>query len=120
MRILANENIPAAVIDALSKRGHDVKWVRIVAPGATDRTVLEVAREEKRLLITFDKDFGELAFREGLPLSCGIILLRIPAVSPEFLAERVLKSLESRIDWTGYFSVIAPDRIRMTAMKPGT
>jgi predicted nuclease of predicted toxin-antitoxin system len=117
VRVLANENIPAAVVDALLSRGHDVKWIRIAAPGARDTTVLEIEQRESRLIVTFDKDFGELAFRAGLPSACRIILLRIPAASPEYLAERVVNSLESRSDWTGYFSVITSDRIRMTAVN---
>ena len=119
MRVLANENIPAAVVDALVSHGHDVKWIRTSAPGASDRTVLEIAQRESRLIVTFAKDFGELAFRAGLPATCGIVLLRIPAASPEYLAERVVNSLESRSDWTGCFSVILPDRIRMTPVNPG-
>ena len=116
--MLANENIPASVVDALVGQGHDVKWVRKAAPGASDRAVLEIAQRESRLIVTFDKDFGELAFRAGLPAGCGIILLRIKAASPEQLAERVIHSLESRPDWTGCFSVILPDRIKMTALNP--
>jgi predicted nuclease of predicted toxin-antitoxin system len=120
MRVLANENIPAAVVNALVSHGHDVKWIRTAAPGASDSAILEIARRETRLIVTFDKDFGELAFRSGLPAPCGIILLRIPTASPEYLAERVLTSLESRSDWSGYFSVVLPDRIKMTALNPGS
>jgi predicted nuclease of predicted toxin-antitoxin system len=76
MRVLANETIPAAVINALVSRGHDVKWIRTTAPGASDKTVLEIAQREGRLIVTFDKDFGELAFRAGLPSTCGIVTVQ--------------------------------------------
>ena len=118
MRVPANENIPIAVVDALLNYGHDVKWIRSLAPGARERPVREIAQRESRLILTFDKDFGELAFRAGLSSSRGIILLRVPATSPEYLAERVVNSLESRSGWAGYFSVITPNRIRMTAVNP--
>ncbi len=48
--------------------GHDVAWVRTDAPGSTDQQVLARAVAEDRILLTFDKDFGDLAFRAGLPL----------------------------------------------------
>ena len=67
MRILADENIPRCVVETLRRENHDVAWVRRDAPGATDRKVLARARAGNRLLLTFDMDFGELAFREGLP-----------------------------------------------------
>jgi predicted nuclease of predicted toxin-antitoxin system len=118
MRILANENIPGTVVDALRSRGDDVTWIRTDAPDASDRAVLEIAQRENRLIVTFDKDFGELAYHANLPSSCGIILLRVPATAPESLARRVVSSLESRSDWVGSFSVFEHDRIRMTPLDP--
>jgi hypothetical protein len=61
MRFLANENFPGAAVKALVAAGHDVVWVRIAAPGTTDPDVLAWAAREERILLTFDKDFGELA-----------------------------------------------------------
>src|SRR5436309_2206170 len=61
MRFLANENFPGAAVKALVAAGHDVVWVRIAAPGTTDPDVLAWAGREERILLTFDKDFGELA-----------------------------------------------------------
>jgi predicted nuclease of predicted toxin-antitoxin system len=49
-------------------RGEDVLWIRAEAPGISDEQVLAPAQAEDRLLITFDKDFGELAFRARLPV----------------------------------------------------
>jgi predicted nuclease of predicted toxin-antitoxin system len=61
MRFLANENFPGAAVKALEALGHNVVWVRVAAPGATDPDVLAWAAREERILLTFDKDFGELA-----------------------------------------------------------
>jgi len=83
MRLLANENLPAQTIAALQQAGHDVVWMRTEAPGSRDEDVLARAQSEERILITFDKDFGELAFRAHLPSATGIVLLRISAPSPE-------------------------------------
>ncbi len=116
MRLLANENFPAEAVQALRSRGHDVAWVRTDAPGSSDRQVLDRAVAEARLLITFDKDFGELAFRAGLPASCGVVLFRIRLTSPGQVAQRAAAALESRADWAGHFAVVLDDRVRMTLL----
>ena len=77
MRLLANENFPADAVDALREVGHDVVWIRTDAPDSTDDLILQRAQAEGRILLTFDKDFGELAFRHNLPSSSGVLLFRI-------------------------------------------
>ena len=82
-------------------------------PGAKDPEVLQLSAKENRLLLTFDKDFGELVFlRKNIQLP-GVILFRIPITSPDSLSETVLTALSSRNDWEGHFSVIQSGRIRM-------
>jgi predicted nuclease of predicted toxin-antitoxin system len=66
LRFLANENFPGDAVKALTRIGHDVAWILKAAPGSSDEEVLKRAMEEERILITFDKDFGELAFKRGL------------------------------------------------------
>ncbi|MGH7094533.1 MAG: DUF5615 family PIN-like protein [Stellaceae bacterium] len=78
MRFLADENFPRAAVLALQAAGHDIAWVRTAMPGASDGEVLSRARDESRVLLTFDKDFGELAVRSRLPSDCGIVLPRVP------------------------------------------
>lgn len=73
-------------VNALRLAGHDVFWVRTELAGATDERVLAHAVAEDRILLTFDKDFGDLAFRAGLPATCGIILSRIRIDAPDTLA----------------------------------
>jgi predicted nuclease of predicted toxin-antitoxin system len=113
MRFLADENFPRAAVAALSSAGHDIAWVRVVAPGAADADVLALAAREERILLTFDKDFGELAGRSTLPKACGVVLLRTPMPQSgdvgQLLAERIL----ARDDWANHFSVIEPGRTRM-------
>ncbi len=113
MKFLANENVAGDAVIALREKGHDVAWIRTDAPGSKDEDVLARAMAEQRILITFDKDFGELAFRSHLPATCGIVLFRIPAPSSLFVANAVVAAIESRSDWTGHFSVIEENRIRM-------
>jgi len=118
VRVLANENVSGDIVQALRNFGHDVLWIRTDAPGSSDEVVLARAHTEDRLLLTFDKDFGELAFRFGLPIS-GVILLRLSASSPTRLTQVVMAALTSREDWAGMFSVVEEGRVRMTALpKP--
>ncbi len=116
MRLLANENFPGAAVDALRARGHDVAWMRTDAPGSNDIHVLDRAQRENRLVVTFDKDFGELAFRSRLPAIHGIVLFRISTPSSAHVARVAVATLESRTDWGGHFAVIEDDRIRMTPL----
>ena len=120
MRILANENFPGDAVAALRQSGHDVAWVLADAPGSSDRQVLDRAQTENRVLVTFDKDFGELSFRGKLPSSCGIILFRISAPSPAYVARVAVAALGSRTDWVGHFAVVEDARIRMTPLPSAT
>jgi predicted nuclease of predicted toxin-antitoxin system len=113
MRFLANENFPDAAIAALDAAGHDVVSVRLGAPGASDEEVLGWAVRDQRVLLTFDKDFGELARASGLPRTSGIVLFRLPMPNPGEVGNRLAQLLASRADWVGHFSVVEPGRIRM-------
>ena len=64
----------------------------------------------------FDKDFGELAFRYGLPAERGIILFRIAMPSASRVAKIAVAALASRDDWASHFAVVEDDRVRMTPL----
>ena len=113
MRILADENVPIDAVELLRKHGHDVVWIRADSPGATDEANLARAVAEQRLLITFDKDFGELVFRKKEAASCGVVLFRISIPSSIAAAETIATTLGSRTDWIRHFSVVDDRRIRM-------
>ncbi len=120
MRLLANENFPGDAVTALRQHGHDVVWVRTDAPGSRDMEILERAQREDRIVLTFDKDFGELAFRSGRPALSGIILFRISTPSAAHVARVAVTVLASRTDWAGYFAVVEDHRIRMTPLPART
>ena len=87
MNLLVNENIPSTALIqgsfmAQPPASHDVLSVKETLRGADDPTVLARAQAELRLVITQDKDFGELAFRQSLPAECGIILFRLSGRRP--------------------------------------
>ncbi len=76
MRWLADECVAAALVGELRSAGHDVAYMAEVAPRASDADVIRRANDEDRLLLTEDKDFGELVFRWGRAVP-GIVLVRI-------------------------------------------
>jgi predicted nuclease of predicted toxin-antitoxin system len=112
MQFLDDENVPAQVVHLLRKDGMDVTWILEEVPGLSDERVLEKAQHEVRVLITFDKDFGELARRQGLPAGAGVVPFRIPTRSPSEVAILVLRALRSSDDWAGRFSVVTASGIR--------
>jgi predicted nuclease of predicted toxin-antitoxin system len=118
MRLLANENFPAEAVEELRSRGHDVVWVRTDSPGSPDQDVLARAVAETRILITFDKDFGDLAFRAKAPVATGVVLFRVSPRSPSYVAQFAARVLESRTDWAGHFSVVEETRVRMSPLPP--
>lgn len=75
MNFLADESCAGPVIRALREVGHDVVAIAEVAKGEPDEQVLERALNEKRVLITEDRDFGELVYARGRS-SAGVILVR--------------------------------------------
>ena len=118
MRLLANENVPRSAVKALRRAGYDVAWTRTDTPGDRDEAILARARNEQRVVLTFDKDFGELAYRARLPAASGVILFRMGLSSPEQVAQRVLAVLNSHKDWQGQFAEADESRIRVRSL-PG-
>jgi predicted nuclease of predicted toxin-antitoxin system len=115
MKFFADENFPGAAIRILRQNGFDVAWAAEQSRGASDEEILSVCAE--RVLLTLDKDFGELVFRNKLSTRSSVILFRIDARSPEEFAAISLTALQTGHDWSGYFSVVHKDRIRMRRIQ---
>lgn len=77
MKFLADECCDTALVEALRADDHDVCYVMETMPGASDREVLRTAYNQERILLTEDKDFGELVYRLRYPVH-GLVLLRFP------------------------------------------
>jgi predicted nuclease of predicted toxin-antitoxin system len=120
MRFLADENFPEPAVAALRQGGHDVLWIRTECPGISDDEVLRRAVAEHRILLTFDKDFGELAFKSRANAAPGIVLFRIRARSLHLAAAQIVVALESPVEWEGHFAVIESDRIRLLPLPNWT
>jgi predicted nuclease of predicted toxin-antitoxin system len=117
MRFLANENFPRAAVEALRATGNDVAWMMTISPGRSDQEVLALAAREGRILLTFDKDFGELAKNSKLPAASGVILLRVPLPRPDGVGAQLAALITARNDWAGHFSVVEPTRVRMRLLS---
>ncbi len=112
MELAADESVDAPIIEALRRRGYVVFSIAEQMAGATDKQVLEFANSSKALLLTGDKDFGELVFRQRL-LSVGVVLVRLAGLSPTSKAELVGDVFQKMSDsFPGRFSVIGPDQVR--------
>ena len=64
------------VEEYLIKEGYDIKAVRLINPRMTDYEIIKLAAKEKRMILTMDKDFGELVYH-SLMDHCGVLLLRL-------------------------------------------
>jgi predicted nuclease of predicted toxin-antitoxin system len=115
---LANENVPGDAVAAARAAGFDIAWISEIDPGASDPDVLRRAQNEQRVLVTLDKDFGELAFRQGATATCGVILLRPKLRSPDYVARFLVAVLGQSIDWVGNFAVAQDSRIRVLKLPP--
>ncbi len=116
MRLLANENIPSLSISKLEQQGFDVKSIGGRLGGIQDREVLQMAVDEARVLITFDRDYGHLIYKLGLPVPPGVIYIRLLPESPQEPADLILELLELDIPLEGRFTVLDRERVRQRTL----
>lgn len=95
MTIVADENIDRQIVDGLRSAGHDVLYVAELDPGIDDDAVLRYTGARDAILLTSDKDFGELVFRRHL-LHTGIVLLRLQGLPPEQKSAAVVAMFHAR------------------------
>ncbi len=117
MRFLADESCDFAVVRALREAGFDVAAVGEVFPGAEDDVVIDLAVREGRMLITEDKDFGQLMYAEGRATG-GVLLLRFSARARAVMAQSVvdlIKQYGERL--VGRFVVLQPGRVRIGEVR---
>ena len=113
MRILADESVDFPIVERLRELGHDVLFVAEISPGIPDTHVLHMAVEEDALLLTADKDFGELVFRQRR-LMKGVILIRLAGLSPQQKAEIVSQAMALYGNkMVGKFSVVGRSGVRI-------
>jgi len=92
-KILADENVPRSTVQSLRSSGFDIVSVWEVKPGLSDDEIVQLAVNEERIIITFDKDFGRLALTN--PAIPGLLLLRVSPINPEYVTRRILSALDA-------------------------
>lgn len=112
MKWLADENIPLASITRLRDTGIDIDSVATRSPGLADRDVLALAVSEQRALLTFDRDFGELIFRQHLEAPPCVVFLRFGPAYPEQPAETLSDLTRSVDELEGCFFVLDQNNVR--------
>ncbi|MCC6540934.1 MAG: DUF5615 family PIN-like protein [Flavobacteriales bacterium] len=112
MRFLANENFPDPSITILRGEGHVVTSVRTDAPGISDPLVIAKAQARDLIILTFDKDYGELIFKEGVTDPPAVVFFRYRGVDPQAAAKLLLDAIAQNTALTNRFTVIEEDGIR--------
>jgi len=113
MKFLANENFPSASIRKLREAGYEVESVTETMLSAPDTKVLKHGAANKQIILTFDKDYGELIYHRKIAVPNGLIYLKFDSLTPaepyEILVELVFKT---NLEVTGFFIVLERDTIR--------
>jgi len=115
MNLLADENAPRNVVEALRLHGYDVLWIKEYCRGLADEKIIGISVSESRVILTFDKDFGELVYRLNMKNVPGVILIRMP--DNRINSEKILMLLKEYGDrLEGYFTVLTMNKIRRRRM----
>jgi len=113
MKLLADERVEVQTVEELRRQGHDILSIEEGAQGISDEWVLATATSEHRILLTADKDFGELVHRLGRA-TAGVVLLRLTGLSNANKATTVAAAIQPHQDeLSRAFTVIEPTRVRI-------
>lgn len=113
MKLLADESVDFPIITRLRHDGHTVVSIAEESPGIRDELVLARAWSEGVVVLTGDKDFGELVFRQRLP-HAGVLLYRLSGLNESEKTEAVSQAICSNGPLLlGAFSVLSPDALRI-------
>ena len=116
MKLLADESVDCQIVQRLRKNGYTVQYVAEMEPGITDEVVLGLANQDADVLVTPDKDFGELVFRRHLVAS-GILLVRLAGLSPSRKADVVASAIEEHAgEMPGAFAVLTVGSLRIRSL----
>jgi predicted nuclease of predicted toxin-antitoxin system len=106
LTFLADESVDKQIVDRLRAAGHHIYSIAETTPGIADSQVLELSNEAAAVLLTADKDFGEMIFRQQLT-HVGIVLIRLAGLAPEEKAELASVTINGRLEelqWNFAFS----------------
>ena len=113
MKLLANENFPLASKKILAQNGFDIIHIGETNSGIPDEKVMEIAINEERTILTFDRDYGELIFKYGFKPPKGVVYFRLNSFDPTLPATFLMKLLkENSIQIENIFTVIDANSLR--------
>lgn len=113
MNFLADEGVDRPIVGRLRQNGHQVLYVAEFEPGTSDDVILSQANDLHAPLLTADKDFGELVYRQSL-IHAGVILIRLAGLSSEAKAKVVAAVVQERSsEFLQAFTVISPGLVRV-------
>ena len=119
MRFLFDQSTDRRLGPMLRQRGHDVLTVSVDYPRSLpDFQVLAIARQERRILVTQDRDFGELIFRYRRA-HAGVIFLRFPPMELNAKLARLLHVINNYADQLRQFVVVTEQRVRVRPLREG-
>ncbi len=111
--LVADEGVDKSIVDALRAGGHTVQYFAEAGAGSNDQDVLAAANEAQSLLLTCDKDFGELVYRQRLTNS-GVVLIRLEGLSADSKGSIVSQAMKDHLsEMQGAFTVISPGMLRI-------
>ncbi len=117
MKFLADENVEKPIVESLRQQGFDVLYIAEERRSLDDEAILALANKENRILITNDKDFGEMAFRLHR-VHAGIFLLRFRRDDAEWKAQRLAQFLtQYKKPLMGKFVVLRDTRVRVRSLQ---
>jgi predicted nuclease of predicted toxin-antitoxin system len=113
MRFLANENFPLQSVRLLRQADLEIASITEDSPGIEDSEVLARAADEQLVILTFDRDYGELIYRLRMRSPRGVIYLRFRPHTPEEPASILLNLLQTEgLQFEEWFTVVERDQIR--------
>ena len=110
---LADESVDYRIISALRHQGFKIYSIADISPGMNDSDVLSYCFENNCILISEDKDFGELTIRFKKP-NHGLILLRLIGLDISSKKDLVIKVfLQSQSEFRNAYSVLNIKKLRI-------
>jgi predicted nuclease of predicted toxin-antitoxin system len=120
LKFVADENVDALIVAEVRAMGHEVWSVAEQTSGVADEDVLQRASQRDAILVTADKDFGEMVFRQRRA-STGVLLLRLGGLPSEAKARLVIDTLTEHGERLIFaFSVLAPQALRIRKAEPSS
>ncbi|GAB4581425.1 MAG: hypothetical protein Fur0022_41720 [Anaerolineales bacterium] len=117
MKFLANENFPVQSVQILRRAGIDISAIVEDSRSAKDSDILSRAHTESRIVLTFDRDYGELIYRLKHPKPDRVVYLRFDPQTPGEPAEFLLHLIQTEgLQLSGKFTVANRDRIRQRSL----